>query len=578
MVDIRLERHDPPIERSLLDLLHQIESPVLAPHKCQMRIGAREYRRDVGQQIGSDRGNDTQSERTVEGVAQVAGRLLEFALGAEHAPGLLDEDGAGSRYPHPMPAALKELHAQLRFSMRETPSCRFSSCSRLRSSLCARRNSRYERHAQDRGADLVSSRTGNLHAAPRTGRSQLVLLGLLYVAQALPLGFFVVALPAILRDRGVGLEKLGILGALALPFLLKFMWAPLVDRYGAESGHYRSWLLPLQALAVATVAAIAMLDPGEHLGWLVVLGALFMFLAATQDVATDGLAVRLLRHQERGLGNALQVGGYYLGQVLGGGMVLVLVDRLGWTVAVATMAAILALPLPLVAALREPAAADRAARTMVGLGTLVRFCRRDGMKAWMALLLTWRLGETMVQWMVNPMLVDRGFSLERIGLLLGVTGSLGALVGAAGAGWAIRALGRQKTLVTTGIILVAALAAHVVPALGLGGLAVVQTIISCGGVASGAATAALYTAAMDASAYDSAGTDFTLQQSMAATGPLLAASVSGFSAAAFGYAGHFTLAALVQLIVVTQLVTSVALRRGLESRARLDSSVLAVGS
>ena len=232
---------------------------------------------------------------------------------------------------------------------------------------------------------------------PPTRRRQLVLLGLLYVAQALPLGFFVVALPAILRDRGVSLERVGFLGALALPFLLKFLWAPVVDRFGAATGHYRSWLLPLQVLAVATVAAIAMLDPGAHFGLLVGLGALFMLLAATQDVATDGLAVRLLQHRDRGLGNGLQVGGYYLGQILGGGVVLVLVDRVGWSLAVATMAVILALPLPWVASVREPRAAAREARQAVGLGTLLRFCRRDGIGAWMALLATWRLGETMVQ-------------------------------------------------------------------------------------------------------------------------------------------------------------------------------------
>ena len=409
---------------------------------------------------------------------------------------------------------------------------------------------------------------------PTTRHRQLALLGLLYVAQALPLGVFVIALPAILRDRGVSLERVGLLGALALPFLLKCLWAPMVDRFGAATGHYRSWLLPLQLLAVVTVAAIATLDPRTHFGPLVGLGTVFMLLAATQDVATDGLAVRVLQHQDRSLGNGLQVGGYYLGQILGGGVVLVLVDRVGWSLAVATMAVILVLPLPLVAALREPPAAAPDTRKKVHLGTLLQFCRRDGIGPWMTLLVTWRLGETMVQWMVNPMLVDRGFSLERIGVLLGVAGSLGSLAGAASAGWIMRRHGRQTTLVTTGLILTAALAAHVAPALGLGGLALIQVVIVGGGIASGAATAAVYTGAMDASHYDTAGTDFTIQQSLLAAGPMLAAVVSGLSATAFGYAGHFALAALLQLAVVTSLIVSHTLRGGVESRARLDSGTL----
>ncbi len=70
---------------------------------------------------------------------------------------------------------------------------------------------------------------------------RFTLIGSLYVSQAIPLGFFTVALPAILRARGVSLQNVGLLSALALPWLIKFLWAPFVDRYGSQRwGHYRS--------------------------------------------------------------------------------------------------------------------------------------------------------------------------------------------------------------------------------------------------------------------------------------------------------------------------------------------------
>ena len=85
---------------------------------------------------------------------------------------------------------------------------------------------------------------------------KLSLLAALYVSQAIPLGFFIEAVPAIGRDLGLSLRDIGLIQALALPFLIKFLWAPLVDGRGAaQRGHYRSWLLPLQGLAVATVVA-----------------------------------------------------------------------------------------------------------------------------------------------------------------------------------------------------------------------------------------------------------------------------------------------------------------------------------
>jgi|CXWL01.1.fsa_nt_gi predicted MFS family arabinose efflux permease len=397
---------------------------------------------------------------------------------------------------------------------------------------------------------------------------RLLLLALLYVTQALPLGFFVIAMPAILRSRGASLEQVGLLGVLAVPFLLKFLWAPLVDRFGAASGHYRSWLLWLQALAVATVAWIAGLDPIADGTALLALGALFMMLAATQDVATDGLAVRLLWREDRGLGNGIQVGGYYLGQILGGGFVLVLVDRFGWTAALGTMAVLLALPLPLVARLHEPPASAGGERAPIGPRTLVAFFRRPGIGPWVMVLLVWRLAETMVQWMVNPLLVDRGFSLERIGVLLGVLGSLGALAGAVAGGRLIAAWGRHRTLAATGFLLVPALGAYLLPALGIGGLPTLYAIVVASSLAGGAATAALYTAAMDAAAYDTAGTDFTIQQSLAAVGPMVAAGVSGVSAATLGYAGHFALAAGLQLVIVLCVVASLGLRRGIAERER----------
>ena len=129
-------------------------------------------------------------------------------------------------------------------------------------------------------------------------RRRLTLIASLYVSQAIPLGFLIVALPAILRREGMSLEQTGMLGALALPWLIKFLWAPLIDRYGsARWGHYRSWIIPLQTLCVLAVVGISTVDLQDGLLWLVLAGAAFMLASATQDIATDGLAVR--RHPGR---------------------------------------------------------------------------------------------------------------------------------------------------------------------------------------------------------------------------------------------------------------------------------------
>nr|XP_061811979.1 schizokinen exporter SchE-like [Nerophis lumbriciformis] len=376
-------------------------------------------------------------------------------------------------------------------------------------------------------------------------------------------------MPAILRSEGLPLEQLGLLSALALPWLLKFLWAPWVDRFGARSGHYRSWILPLQAGCVLAVVWIASLDLASEGNQLLLAGALFMVLSATQDIASDGLAVRLLATSERGLGNGIQVGGYYLGQILGGGLVLILFGRFGWTTAMLVMAAVLALPMLWMVPLVEPmlAAAERRA---VGWRDLGRFFRRSSILPWVAVLLLWRAGETMVQWMFNPMLVDLGYAVEQIGLLLGVVGSLASLFGAVVGGLLTARWGRRRALLSFGSLLALALLAYTVPGLGISGLTMIYTVVAASAAAGGMATAALYTRMMDHSRTATAATDFTLQQSLAALGPMVAAAGSGFTAAALGYAGHFALAASVQISVVA--LAAWALARAVTEELPVSSS------
>ena len=390
---------------------------------------------------------------------------------------------------------------------------------------------------------------------------RFTLIGSLYVSQAIPLGFFTVALPAILRARGVELQNIGLLSALALPWLIKFLWAPFVDRYGAQRwGHYRSWIFPLQGLSVLSVVAIAALDPSTYMGPLILAGALFMFLAATQDVATDGLSVHILSREERGPGNGIQVGGFYLGQILGGGVMLLVFGRFGWTIALMAMANFLALPLFPALRFREPPHGQTG--ESVDFRALGRFFTRSGNRPWLLILIFFRAGEAMAVTMVNPMLVDLGYSLAQIGLLLGVAGSLAAFAGATAGGLLIQRLGRKPSLVVFGLLQSVALCGYLLPATGLGGEKAIYLVAVMVSFTGGMATAALYTNMMDRCCRQTAATDFSLQQSLAAVGPVLAATLSGFSASALGYSAHFmacvALNVAVLLVVARWLVHPVA--------------------
>lgn len=406
----------------------------------------------------------------------------------------------------------------------------------------------------------------------RSSAQKMTLIASLYVSQAIPLGFFVVALPAILRQRGTSLETVSLFSALALPWLIKFLWAPLVDGRGSARGHYRSWILPLQLFSVLAVASLAWAEPDGNLTMLAVVGGLFMLCAATQDIATDGLAVRVLREEERGVGNGIQVGGYYLGQILGGGVVLILFDRFGWVGAMLGMALFLCIPLWPAWRFDEVAASVPVKSEGVRFGSIVSFFTRPGALGWIVLLLVYRSGDAMAMTMLNPMLVDLGLSLKVIGVMTGVAFSVGALVGSLTGGWLTGRLGRRVSLTLFACLHAVALSGYLLPANGLVSIGWIYALVLTVAVAGGLATAALYTCMMDRSDPETAATDFTLQQSLCAIGPVVGAVLSGSLAAKFGYSALFAACVGVSLLAAALAANQVAIPEAAANRPQRESS------
>jgi MFS family permease len=144
----------------------------------------------------------------------------------------------------------------------------------------------------------------------RISASRLGLLASLYVSQGLPFGFFTQALPVLLRKHGLSLAEIGLSSLLAVPWALKFVWAPLVDRYSVRRfGRRRSWIVPMQVMTIAVLLLTALHPPTTSFRWVLAAVLVVNLLSATQDIATDGLAVDMLEPHERGLANGIQVAG-----------------------------------------------------------------------------------------------------------------------------------------------------------------------------------------------------------------------------------------------------------------------------
>ena len=380
------------------------------------------------------------------------------------------------------------------------------------------------------------------------------LLSSLYVTQFLSLGFFLIALVAILRREGASLEQLGIIYLLGLVWVAKVLWAPLVDRVRiARFGHYRFWLILTQSSMVVTLLVMAQFDVMTEFGAVFALCLVVACLSATQDIAADGLACRLLSHRNRSIGSGAQTAGGLLGNVIGGGVVLMLYPTIGWDGSMGVLALGVALPLFLILWFREPPSRasetgdGRDCRQSVSFGQLWRFWQRPGSRRWAAILVSYPLAIAMAYALITPILVDADWSLERIGFALNIVGSGVGMLSALGAGWLIRRFGRRSSLIGMAAAQACGLLLLLMPASGMTGLVTVIIALSVVFVLYGALHPTVMTVMMDRTSADSPGTDFTIQYSVFTLVSFCAGALALPLAATLGYGGAILLASAIGL-------------------------------
>lgn len=392
-------------------------------------------------------------------------------------------------------------------------------------------------------------------------RKLLVLLAALYFAQGLPFGLITRALPAIARDAGLPLQYIGLLSLAALPWALKFAWAPWVDRLGrGGDSHRKRWIVGCQLLAVAMLALMALLpmSPLTPAVFLLLLALLLLLnlCFATHDIASDGLAVRLLPVGLRGIGNSLQTGGYKVGLLTGGALLLWLVGEIGWSrTLLLAMAVLLALLLP-VLRYPEPAQPLSGPSSSISwrwwLAELWRFWGRPGMGWWLALLLIYKVGDSFGTRMIKPFLIDQHWTLAEVALL-DLSASAAGLLAVLLAGMLLMRISRQYALICFALFQALAFAGWAWVALAPA-RELVWLMAIAEQCADGLATVALFTVMMDRCRPCHEGSDYTLQASVMLMASGLFTLGSGFSAAAFGYSVHFALAGALALAAIIPAV------------------------
>lgn len=363
----------------------------------------------------------------------------------------------------------------------------------------------------------------------------------LYAAQSVTGSMVQTALPVVLRDAGMSLDRIGILSVLLLPWALKFLWAPLVDRSGAA----RAWILGCQLALVGCFLVAAAFPPDQRLDALIAVVVAMAFLAATQDIATDAAGVHLTSPGTRVLASGAGTVGGYAGFLIGAGLWLWVYARFGWVASMLVLAGCMAaLTLP---TLRIGRIETRAAAVRPRLRQVLANRR---LVAGLGLLALWQGGVRLGSSMTGPMLVDAGLSLEAIAWLRGTGGMLVGLAAAVAGSFLVRALGVVRALPLAGAaVLVSALglAAHVLLEWPAWALVALQLALAAGVAVS---FVALYAAMMDWCAPAQVATDFAVLQSFDAVLAVACGIAAGQIAEHFGYAPVFLASALLIVLAL----------------------------
>jgi PAT family beta-lactamase induction signal transducer AmpG len=377
------------------------------------------------------------------------------------------------------------------------------------------------------------------HSAGRTRR--LVSVTLLGFSSGMPLALTGATLQAWMKSEKVDLSVIGLFSLVGLPYALKFIWAPLMDRFVPPFlGRRRGWILMAQLLLVVSIASIAFVHPAVAPAVTAALALLVCFFSASQDIVIDAYRTEILQPEELGLGASFHVTGYRIAMLVSGSIALILADHLSWPQVYLTMAG--AMAIGVVASLFAPdpvrIAPPQTLRDAVVL-PFIEFFKRTGSFEILGFLLLYKIDVVMAVALTTPFMLDLGFSYTDIGAVTKSVGIIATIVGSLAGGALMVPLGLYRSLwvfglfqgISTFAFMALAHVGHVYPAM--------VTAIAAENFCSGMGNTAYFAFVMSICDKRFTATQFALFSSIMALTRVVGGAPTGFMVKALGWETFF---------------------------------------
>lgn len=359
--------------------------------------------------------------------------------------------------------------------------------------------------------------------------------------------FFTTALQVTMRQASYSFSAIALLQFVKLPWVLKFLWSPVVDKKCSTIQGFRKCIFISEAIYAAIILLVGHLDLQTDFPLIIALIFISFIASATQDIATDALAVLSFSKNEKGLVNSMQSLGSFSATLIGSGILLALLQRFGWHYVLPFMSLFVFFAMLPLYKNRKLHIEEKQNEESVRLTDFIWFFTQRSIWRQIIFLILYYASIIGVLSVIRPYLVDLGFSMKQIGIMSGVIGSAGACVASLVSGHVIAFLGcfmaRRLFAAFTLITMLYFISfSFIQPTMTLVVIGLVLLWMSYG-----LSTVVVYTTAMECVRPGREGTDFTIQTVITHLTGLCMSLISGSIVDHLGFQSLFFIMAALAL-------------------------------
>ena len=391
--------------------------------------------------------------------------------------------------------------------------------------------------------------------SPYLEKKMLITLGMGFVS-GVPLLLTITLLQAWLTDEGVSKSTIGLFALVGVPYSLKFLWAPIFDRYViSKLGRRRGWILITQVLLIFSIIGLGMTSPAMNAANVALLAIFVTFFSASQDIVIDAYRRESLSDNEQVLGASSYVLGYRIGMLSAGAGGLILADLMSYQFVYLIMALVMIGGVLITLIADEPVNFSEPSTFLDAVrNPFVEFFKRheDSINNNISIpvlillfILLYKIGDTMAHSLSTNFYLEMGYTKTEIGTVVKVFGLIATLAGAFIGGLLSIKIGLYKSLVSFGIFQAIATLGFVVLAISTKSLMLLASVITLENLAAGMGYTAYLAFIANMTNKQFTATQFALMTAIMSLPRTLFSGSSGFLVEILGWEYYFIFCSLI---------------------------------